>query len=207
MGDILKNGRRYDARTFNRLERPGITLESAMFYDCAIKGSKFTGTLFRGCRWVNVRFYQCDLSLARVPGSSFSGCLFEECKMTGVDWTEADWVTPLLSEPISFIGTDLSHSTFLGITMPESGFLRCRARDVDFREADFRRSRFTDTDLSESLFGSTNLSEADFIGARDYHINPMDNTLTGAKFALPEALELLYALDIRIVDTGPFQGP
>ncbi len=70
------------------------------------------------------------------------------------------------------------------------------ARDVDFREADLRGARVTGTDLLDSLFGRTNLAQADFREVRNYRITLGECTLTGARFALPEALSLLYALDI-----------
>jgi hypothetical protein len=34
--------------------------------------------------------------------------------------------------------------------------------------------------------------------ARNYHINPETNTLSDARFSLPEAMSLLYAMDIRL---------
>ena len=58
------------------------------------------------------------------------------------------------------------------------------------------------TDLSESLFGETDLTGADFREVRNYRIDPRRNTLAGARFSLPEALALLYALDIEIGGEG-----
>ena len=74
------------------------------------------------------------------------------------------------------------------------------AHDVDFREADLLQGNFDGTDLSESLFFNTNLSKVDFAGSRNYAISPEKNTLKGAKFSLPEAMSLLFSLDIVLMD-------
>jgi uncharacterized protein YjbI with pentapeptide repeats len=74
------------------------------------------------------------------------------------------------------------------------------AADVDFREVDLFQADFAGTDLSESLFSNTNLTEADLSRARNYRIDPGQNVLTQAKFSLPEAMSLLYSLDIVLTE-------
>ena len=78
--------------------------------------------------------------------------------------------------------------------------LDCSAVEVDFREADLSRADFSGTDLSNSLFSKTDLSGADFSQARNYHLDPGQNKLKGAKFSLPEAMSLLYAMEIDLVN-------
>ncbi len=60
-------------------------------------------------------------------------------------------------------------------------------------------SDFSGTDLAGSLFNATDLSGADLSAARNYAISPAANRLKGAKFSLPEAMALLYCLDIKVV--------
>jgi hypothetical protein len=79
------------------------------------------------------------------------------------------------------------------------------ALDVDFREADLSQADFAGTDLTGSLFSNTNLTEADLSDARNYHIAPGQNVLTRAKFSLPEALSLLYNLDIALAEGETFE--
>jgi hypothetical protein len=47
-----------------------------------------------------------------------------------------------------------------------------------------------------SRFVGCDLSEANFVSAQNYQINAAENTLHQARFALPEAVALLYSLDI-----------
>lgn len=88
----------------------------------------------------------------RIKDSTFINAKFEDSKIVGVNWTEADLA------------------------------------QADCRKTDFSRSRFMHTDLSG----------ADFRDAKNYIIHPALNKLSKAKFSLPEAMSLLYCLDIVI---------
>jgi hypothetical protein len=48
------------------------------------------------------------------------------------------------------------------------------------------------------LFINTDLRQADLSEARNYQIAPGKNDLRGARFFLPEAMSLLYNLDIDL---------
>ena len=50
------------------------------------------------------------------------------------------------------------------------------------------------------------LTEADLRGARNYHVAPGENVLTKAKFSLPEAISLLYSLDIDLTEGEASEG-
>jgi fluoroquinolone resistance protein len=169
------------------------------FHDCVFFHSSFAQSVFRRCRFVNCVFRECDLSLVEVPECRFTQTRFERSKVIGVNWSEADWPQTGLANPIGFVGCAISHSTFMGLSLPRMEVRDCVALDVDFREADLSQADFAGTDLSQSLFGNTNLSEADLSRARNYHIDPGQNTLKQAKFSLPEAMSLLYSLDIILV--------
>ena len=46
----------------------------------------------------------------------------------------------------------------------------------------------------------SNLTNTNFAGAKNYTLNVADNKAKGTKFSLPEAMRLLYHMDIEIVD-------
>lgn len=190
----------YTDQTFKEVHLDGEQLVSSEFYDCTFVRCSFAGCTFRTCRFVNCTFQQCDLSLIQVPESTFSGTRFEDSKVIGVDWTQADWAAVGLGDPIGFFKCAISHSTFIGLSLKELQIKDCIATDVDFREADLTRADFAGTDLSESLFSKTNLTEADLSSARNYHIPPEQNILKQAKFSLPEAMALLYSMDIVLTE-------
>lgn len=141
----------------------------------------------------------------RVPGTFFSASKFEKSRVIGVDWTQADWSSAGLRLPISFEGASIDHSTFIGLTLPAVQIKDCSVKNVDFRETDLSRAILQGSDFSESLFLNTDLMKADLRGAINYQINPGKNILAGARFSLPEAMSLLYAMNIVLEteDTAP----
>ena len=119
----------------------------------------------------------------------------------GINWTEANWTAAKLGGPPGFFKCALNHSTFIGLSLKGIQIKDCTAIDVDFRDADLSQADFTGTDLAKSLFSKTNLTEADLSSARNYNIAPAHNILKQSKFSLPEAMSLLYNLDIILTDS------
>jgi len=194
----LNDGARYHDQHFRDVDLAGRRLAGSEFYDCHFEACTFAESILQDCRFVDCTFEGCDLSLVQVPGSAFSATRFLDSRVIGVDWTQADWSGVSLGQPIGFERCALSHSTFIGLSLPGVQIKGCLAADVDFREADLSKADFSDSDLDQSLFANTNLGKADFRTARNYHIAPGQNVLKGARFALPEAMSLLYNLDIDL---------
>jgi fluoroquinolone resistance protein len=189
----------YADQTFKELRLQGEEVVSSEFHDCVFFRSSFVESVFRRCRFVECLFTECDLSLVRVPESRFTSTRWEGCKVVGVNWAEADWPKTGLANPIGFLKSALSHSTFIGLALTGIEIRDCVATDVDFREADLSHADFGGTDLSQSLFGHTDLSEADLSRAHNYEIDPSQNVLRQARFSLPEAMSLLHSMDIVLV--------
>jgi uncharacterized protein YjbI with pentapeptide repeats len=61
------------------------------------------------------------------------------------------------------------------------------------------------TDFEKSIFRQTNLEKADLVKAKNYMIPPDVNTLKKTKFSLPEAMALLYSMDI-VLEEDPAEG-
>jgi uncharacterized protein YjbI with pentapeptide repeats len=117
-----------------------------------------------------------------------------------VNWSVADWPDYGIREPLQFNRCALSHSTFLGVDLGAVKILHCEGVDVDFREASLIGADFAFTDLKDSLFRATDLSGADFRYTRNYPIDPGQNKITKARFSLPEAMALLYSMDIELTE-------
>ncbi|MBN1313009.1 MAG: pentapeptide repeat-containing protein [Anaerolineae bacterium] len=201
MPQEIQSGTTYTDEFFEALDAEGGQISSCEFYDCRFERCSFVEAAFLDCRFVNCQFQHCDLSMMNIEGSSFSSTQFEHSKVLGIDWTRGAWPEIQVKGPLVFKECVLTHSTFIGLAMKEAQYLACVARNVDFREATLAKADFSDTDLSGSHFINTDLREADFRSAYNYQINPAQNKIDKAKFTLPEAMSLLYSLDI-VLDEG-----
>lgn len=195
----LGGGGEYIDKNFSGLLVREKTISGASFDGCTFRNCDFTGTQLRHCKFRDCSFRSCNLSLVKIHGTLFAGVSFKDSKLLGVNWTEADWPRIKLGTPPAFAGCILNDSNFLGLKLGGIKFTDCTARGADFREADLSKAEMNGTDLSGALFGNTDLTGADFSGARSYSIRISENKVKGAKFSMPEAMNLLYCLDIKIV--------
>ena len=189
----------YEGVVFEGLSLKGRAIHSKQFYNCVFKGCDLTGAAFTSCRFSDCAFESCNLSLVKVSGTAFSGVNFKDSKLVGVNWTAAYWPRIKLACPLRFVNCVINDSNFLGLSLREAGITKCLAKGVDFREADLSGADLTHTDFTDCLFGKTNLTGADLTQARHYAIRVSDNHVNNAKFSMPEAMALLYCLDIKIV--------
>jgi len=173
---------------------------STLFVDCDLSNCDFSESIFRGCKFIN-----CNLSLINLINVNFSDVTFLNCKLVGVDWTVIDWRKQppkrgkRIRFPISFDNCILDYSTFIGLDLYYVLFNDSMLREVSFADANLEYAKFINTDLTGSIFRDTILGQADFTTAINYTIDACNNSMRGAKFSLPEAINLVYALEIEIV--------
>lgn len=198
MSKIISSGSQLSDQVFLGQNLDGLQILSSDFVDCTFNHCTFIETQLKKCRFVNCTFNASDLSLGKIPLSIFINTFFHESKIIGVNWAQAGWPATDLGLSINFSKSALNHSTFIGLKLQGIQIISCQAVNVDFREADLSNADFSGSDLSESLFIHTNLSGADLSQARNYMIDPGLNELKKAKFSLPEAMALLYNMDITL---------
>jgi fluoroquinolone resistance protein len=196
----LLPGKEYEDQTFQGLLMGGESLRDCLFTDCKFLKSRLADIDFESCSFHNCKFQSCDLSLMRVNNSSFVSTSFTDCKMIGINWTDAYWPKGRLLATLHFEGCSINHSVLAGLILPRIRITQCVAWEVDFTEADLSEADCQSTDFAKSRFYNTNLSGANFSGATNYTIAPNYNKIKGAKFSLPEAMSLLYNLDIVLTD-------
>ncbi len=196
---VIEDGQQYEGDIFTALIVPAQAYTHIDFSACHFDRCVFTESAFAHCSFTDCRFTGCDLSLARVPGSRFTDSRFHASKLLGIDWTKAgNAVISKLFLSVHFDDCLLNYATFFGLTLRRGRFVGCIAREVDFRDADLTEAVCTQTDFTGSKFHHTNLTKADFRHATGYTINPATNTVTKARFSLPEAVSLLSGFDIVI---------
>lgn len=187
---------------FNDITINDETLDDKFFFDCIFTNCDFTDSKFVNCKFNNCKFLNCNLSLIKIPKCYLSGNTFDKCKMVGIDWTVGAWKTPSKKrQPFTniFRNSSLDYSFFVGMNLTEIKMIHCTAKEVYFDRAIICEGDFDGTDLERAIFTNCDLTKTDFSNAQNYSINPTLNIISQAKFSMPEALALIYALDIEIV--------
>ncbi|HEY7835123.1 MAG TPA: pentapeptide repeat-containing protein [Ktedonobacterales bacterium] len=192
--------RNYLDQTFNEVVAEEAEFEGIEFEQCSFAHCRFRAAAFRSCTFVNCAFEVCDLSMLRVTGSRFTNARFGECKLIGIDWTNASALTALATS-MEFRRCNLDYSFFGKLDLRGIQIIECEAREVDFTETDLRRASFAGSDLAGAKFARTDLRAANFVGAKHYALDPTKNKVQKARFALPEVVGLLAPFDV-VVELG-----
>lgn len=200
MTDINNEETEYVAKVFNQINISGTTLTDKVFDGCTFRECDFSETVFHKCKFIDCQFVMCNLSVCKVLYSKFSDVVFDECKMVGVDWTQAAWSSLALSSPLTFRQCILNDSSFYRLVLTELVMQECKVHDADFRECNLTDADLSHTDFAHSLFHKTNLTRANFAEAINYDIDIYANEIKGAKFCRFEAVRLLEGLGIELVD-------
>jgi len=191
----------YNSQDFKKVALKNDRICLKTFNSCTFNKCVFNETVFQDCRFRDCSFLGCDLSLVRLKDCSFANTRFEDSQVIGVNWTETSWGnSKIIFKPVDFFGCVINHSTFMGLNLKKVIISKCIAREVSFEEANLTQANCRFSDFMNSRFIHANLTEADFTGARNYTIAPGMNTLKKTAFSLPEAMSLLYNLDIRLTD-------
>jgi len=193
----------YQDHIFKDQKQESLQVSQVDFIDCRFIHCVFPNSVFSACCFNQCLFSDCDLSLLQVDNSAFINNEFVRCKLVGINWAKAAWGSrnrSLLVKPLQFHECVLDFSVFIGLDLEKIVIRDCKAREVDFSEANLQHANFQNTVLTKSKFRKVDLRSANFIGAKDYDIHPHLALLDKARFSLPEALSLLYNLEIEIVD-------
>lgn len=189
----------YEAETFKHNDISGSKIRQAEFIECEFKDCTFTEAILMNCIFRDCLFKNCNLDLVQVDKSIFKSTQFAKCKMLGINWTRASWGRrgiAHLVKTINFQECMLNYSIFMGLNLTNLQVVECVAREVDFSETVLRKADFSGCDLERAIFRNSDLREANFSKARNYSIPLQMNKTSGARFSLPEALSLLYNMDI-----------
>jgi len=199
----MMDQKEHENESFRNLDFSGEVFNGFDFFECEFINCNLSSSGFKNTRFTNCEFKQCDLSLVKVDKSTLSGVMMNKSKVLGVDWAAANWagnrINPIL-KTIDFVECVMNYSNFSGLQLGHIQIVKCVAHEVNFTDTNLKGAVLRDTDFEKSVFHQTNLEGADLIGARNYYISPTDNQIKKAKFSMPEAMALLYSMDIVIED-------
>lgn len=199
----LSSHQSFEGQTFDHAESAGSFIEQSEFLSCRFQRCDLGEAQLKSCTFRDCLFEDCGLEMMRVEKCVFKNTQFERSKMLGIDWTLAAWgrrEIAQLIKTINFKDCVLNYSSFMGLNLKDIQFLNCNLLEVDFSETLLLKADFSDSDLQRAIFRNSDLREADFRKARNYSISSQMNNISRARFSLPEAMALLYAMDIRLED-------
>lgn len=188
----------YSDQTFEKCDESQQTIADKRFTQCKFQHCQFDEAKLLNCKFVDCEFVNCSLNNMILTNTSWNNVVFADCKIMGINWTQAKWPQIKLSSPLQFYSCNISHSSFFGLELVDIHIQECKAHDVDFREADLSSGHFVNTDFLQSQFNKTNLSHADFSDAMNYYFDVRVNNVKKASFNETEAVNLLRAFDIIV---------
>ena len=98
----------------------------------------------------------------------------------------------------SLSGCSLRHCVFFGLDLKSFNFSRTDLSGSVFDGCHLEEASFQECRLGGASFAQNDLSGADFRGAEEYFFSLESNRVKGARFSLPEAVNLLSALGVVI---------
>lgn len=188
----------HEGELFSSITQKGVRIEDRSFTDC-----EFVDCVFEDLQLVNITFLDCAFSNCQFNqvsgfGSRMRSSKFTDCTLKTITWSQ--WA---------------SGSSFYD---PFTLLQNCKLRYVQFTEMNLNRFHFSGCEIADSLFGDCKLASADFRGcnlerteffrcdiekadfrdALGYQVDIMNCKLKGAKFSVPEAINLLGGLGIKL---------
>lgn len=164
------------------------------FSNCTFEKCDFSESIFTATTFIDCYFKGCNLSNAKVDQCGFQGVIFDTCKLLGVKFSKIN--TFLIKW--SFKGCLIELCDFSLLDIRQTPLLDSTVQECDFINTNLSGSDFTDSDLRASRFQNTNLEKTNFLGARNYYIDPTSNKIKQARFAYPDVLGLLAGFDIKV---------
>lgn len=182
-------GKRFDKVDFSKIPLPKSEYEKCTFSSCDFSNSDLSGIVFSACV-----FEGCNLSMVKLVATALRDIRFKDCKMLGLHFEDSNKF--LFS--VCFDNCTLNLSSFYQQKLRKTVFKNSQLHEVDFTESDLGGAVFDNCDLKGAIFGNTILERADFSTAINYSIDPEQNRVKKAKFALSGIPGLLDKYDIDI---------
>jgi uncharacterized protein YjbI with pentapeptide repeats len=170
-------------------------VHDAEFYNCRFEHCDLTALSAGPYEFHDCVFSCCNCVPLPFDDTMFDGVRFEECKLTGVNFSN---VNKFLFTA-SFHKCALDYAIFKKSNLIGTLFSGCSIRDASFIDSALKSAVFEECDLKGTVFERCGLEKADFTSASGYFIDLDINKVKGARFSLPEAANLLLKYDIKLV--------
>lgn len=189
MDKLIHENKSFKNIIYSEKETKNRVFDNCSFVDCDLSNGIFTSSKFIDCV-----FTTCNLSMVKFTNCQLNNIIFKESKLLGVNFSECnDFMFS-----VSFEDCVIDYSSFVRKKMIKTIFKNISMKSADLTEADLSKSKFINADLTDAVFYRTNLKEADLSTAINYIIDPEENNIRKAKFAMEGLIGLLSKYNIEV---------
>lgn len=188
------NIERHEQKTFERENFSGKRPFEGELIACTFNACDFTKTNLAGISFVECVFNSCNFTSTNLKDTRLQHAKFKDSKLMGVDFTHCS----NFLFAVTFEGCNLNYASFMRKKMKKTVFSDCTIQEANFSETDLGGATFDDCDLNNATFFRTNLEAADFRHARNFQIDPTQNTMKKAKFSRSGLAGLLAKFNLDI---------
>ncbi|QIX61512.1 pentapeptide repeat-containing protein [Hymenobacter sp. BT18] len=149
-----------------------------------------------GRRFSECLFDNCNLAGASLSNTALQNVAFDGCKLLGLQFMAC---RDMLFD-VHFDKCQLDYASFWGKVMPNTRFVGCSLQEADFTRTDLTNAVFQDCQLQRAVFSQTNLQGADFATAQGISLDPAQNQVKQARFALHSLPGLLAQYELVIAE-------
>ncbi|MEM1321489.1 MAG: pentapeptide repeat-containing protein [Bacteroidota bacterium] len=164
------------------------------YEDCDFVGCNFAEQDLSEIAFAECRFEDCDFSMAKIRKTAFKDVHFKRCKLMGLHFDDCN---DFLLE-MHFEHCLLNFAIFYQLRLKETRFEHCNLQEADFTEANLAGASFSNCDLQGAIFDQSDLRKADLRSAFNFHIDPDNNSVAGARFAVTNLAGLLKKYQLVI---------
>lgn len=180
------------------LQYTGETADGYTFVDCAFINCSFEDCRLIKCSFLNCTFDHCVVKNLHTEYSQVQEAEFTDCHLVGVHWGQ---LLPggRFADPIRKLqDCHLKYNTFTNINFRKFHFSGTEIFESMFAECQLVDSNFKDCKLERTEFFKCDMQKADFRDASGYKVDMMSCKVKGARFSLPDVLNLLSGFGIKI---------
>lgn len=183
-----------DSIEFNKLQKQKETISAKEFEECVFIDCDFSECNLHDSNFIDCTFTNCNLSLVSLVNTGLKSVVFNDCKITGVDFSVcSDFLLSL-----EFNNCQLDLCNFQDKKLINTQYINCSLKEAFFAETNLEKAGFTESNLLGATFDYCNLKEADFTTAFNYLISPNNNKVKKAKFSKDGLSGLLHEFSINI---------
>ncbi|WP_455501493.1 pentapeptide repeat-containing protein [Gemmiger sp.] len=193
---------RGEYREGERFERLEFCEET--FYDCDLSDCTFLDCTFENCKLDHTVLTECQFIHCTVTGlkTTMSRAKFtdyQNCTLNNIDWMSLQG-DGAFADPIeSLRDCCLKYNTFTEMNFTKFKFAGNEIQRSMFAKCNLVGADFERCDLTDTEFFQCDMRKANFKDAGGYKVDIFGSKLQDAKFSLPEAVNLLGDLHIKLV--------